>query len=268
MARPHRLNPAAVRTAVVPAGSVLFHGTAAKFRQPRVGGDGVLWFSDDPRIAQLYIPQHTASVTFTSHDLTRPVEQGLLRDVQRGLGIVYDYDRVVWHRDRAASFHVPRGWTRLPTEEDLVERLHAKGMKPRWSGLYEARFDGNKLLGPDERVRGHLVVATLQRSMKVWLKALGENDAMDLQYQDLAGFALAEAAGLDGVILDDFAQSEAWGNVGHPSLGLFQSSLAFLRVVNVPAQYHEWSHDSRGTPAWPDPPPPFLRDLIIPSRPR
>lgn len=247
---------------VVPAGTTLFHGSLEPFDGPlRPGGDGVLWFADSPKIAQLYLPMSGGSQIFPASALCYPTESEELRNLQQRIGIDYDLSRVTWDRmGRANSFPLPEGWSDLPTEADVRERMATAGW-PSDGRSYRVRFHDGLPLLPGEAAMGRLFVVRTTAPLRCWLKARGEGDLTDVQYNDLRGFRGAEAAGLDGVIIDDFAQSEEWGNFGHESLGVFSGSARKLSTESVPARYREWERGSEGTPEWPDPPPTFLHDL-------
>jgi len=247
---------------VVPAGTTLFHGSLEPFGGTlRPGGDGVLWFADTPKIAQLYLPMSGLQIACSAESLTRPTQSEELRNLQQRLGIDYDLVRVTWDRmGQANSWPRPEGWDHQPDASEVRRLMDAAGWKGDGWG-YRIRFHNGIPLLPGEAAMGRLFVARTKAPLRCWLKAHGEGDLLDVQYNDLRGFAAAEAAGLDGVIIDDFAQSDEWGNFGHQSLGVFRGAVDRLSVQSVPARYREWAYEPAGTPEWPDPPPPFLHDL-------
>ncbi len=245
------------RVVTLPAGSRLFHGTIETFETPlRPGADGLVWFADSPKIAQLYIPQAGGTLYASPTWLIRPTRDPDAQALQRVLGIDYDMSQVEWDaRGRLQSWPTAAGFgSRLVTEADVRERLVAHGFQPNRQGVYEVRIHDGRILDPSELVYGRLYVVTTTAPLRIFVKAEGDSDLLDLQYNDLAGFKDAEDAGFDGVLIDDFAQSKAQGNFGHQSLGLFRRALDRVAVTSVPAPYREYDRDARGTPEWPEEP--------------
>lgn len=254
-----RDRPRALR---LPAGSLLFHGTLEDIEGDLVGGgyDGVLWFADDPRIAQLYIPRAGIEMYTSSSLLARPSEDPHVQAVQALIGLHYDLSQVRWDRGRAQSYRVPEDWQDVGLNFDLNEeverRLQALGYEGsggRGFQTFKIHFADEKPLPPGGLQQGQLCVATTTADLRLWPKALGEGDLTALQYHDIAGFERARKAGYDGVMIDDFAQSEAYGNFGHLSVGLFPEGIESLEVACVDATYEEWVPDRTGTRAWPSP---------------
>lgn len=244
----------------VPAGSYLFHGTLESFSSKlSPGGDGLIWFADTPKIAQLYIP-HSGGVLYTGPEqLKRPTESAAVRELQKKLGIEYNYDEVEWENHRLVSYPLPRGWTHFPSDRDVEELLKKAGYESKGHGVYPVRMHSGRILEPDEVIQGRLYIAKIREPLILWSKATGESDLMDLQYHDIKTFNDAKKKGLDGVLIDDFAQSEEYGNFGHLSVGLFDTDK--LDVKNKPAQYREWDYQAKGTPEYPNPPPMYLHKL-------
>jgi len=240
----------------IPKGAVLFHGTLEPFSSGlRPGGDHLIWFADSPKIAQLYIPKSGMKMFVGAEDLVKPDLDPIIQDLQKKLGIDYDYDKVEWEGRRLKSWPSPKGWDHMPKEKDIIERMEKLGFKDD-RGRYTLRISKQQVMLPNEVQKGKLFIATVKEPLTIWKKSKGESDLMDLQYHDISGFKKAKAAGLDGVLIDDFAQSEEWGNFGHKSLGLFDTEK--LSIKSVPAQYREWSREEKGTPEYPNPPEPFF----------
>lgn len=249
-----------VETATIPAGKVLFHGTLETFAGGLKGGgyDNIIWFSDSPRIAQLYIPRAGMTSHLDAETISRPTKDVYLQNLQKLIGIDYDLEDVEWDRNRATSFSAPKGWDKLPKEADVIRLMKESGWADE-RGQFKIKFNKDKPLKPGEASPGRLFIAKVKEPLTVWVKATGDGDLQDLQYHDLKGFKAAEAQGLDGVVIDDFAQSEVEGNFGHQSLGMFSDDK--LQIREVPAQYREWDREAKGTPEYPNEPPGFLHKL-------
>jgi hypothetical protein len=249
---------------LLPRGSLLFHGTTEKFsgRLKPGGYDGVAWFADVPAIAQLYIPRNDGSeLHVRASSLVRPSKRRDVQAVQRAIGIEYDLDAVRWNSvNEAQSWPAPKGWNRLPDEAEVTTRLRASGFSEE-RGVFTVSIDARGNAIPSGALaKGKLVVVKTKRDMRIWRKSEGDGDLLDVQYHDIPGFRHAEANGFDGVLIDDFAQSEAWGNLGHLSLGLFGSAMRSTSQKVVPATYREFKHGRNGTPEWPKATP-YFRSL-------
>lgn len=148
-----------------------------------------------------------------------------------------------------------RALERWKTQKGALLRLKSKLKDAGFTnhrGDTFVRSSIGRFLAPDEHLMGKLVVARTTRDLRLWRKASGESSLLDLQYNDIRGFRDAEANGLDGVLVDDFAQSHEWGNYGHLSVGLFRKTMRSLQIRSVPAHYRE-PVDGQKTPEWSGP---------------
>jgi len=205
----------------LPKGSTLFHGSYGEFSRLRPGGDQVVWFSDAPGIAQLYIP------------------------ALAGGGEIFMTPSLIAREDDHWSIPIIRKFLNIegkwPDAREIEALLKKLGFEeaPNMRGWYVFQIDDDKVLPPGLKHEGRLYVGKTKRDMKLWLKATGEADYLDIQYEDLSGFRDAEKAGLDGVIIDDLAQSKEHGNLSHLSVGLFKSAIKDVAFKVVPAGYEE-----------------------------
>lgn len=265
-----RANPVPNATGDVvtlPAGALLFHGSIEPIEGPlRVGPDGVLWFADVPAIAQLYIPCSGITLHAPVDSFRLPSKDPSVQLVQRFLGIDYDLSQVKWDRSgwRPDSYPSPAGWDRIPRPGDIVERLRERGIPVDGDGFFarvELKLDDDRVMAADECTEGTLFVARPTRDMRIYVMSHGEGDLMSPQHREYERFVDLEQQGYDGLLIDDFAQSEEWGNLGHMSLGLFRRAVADLDVTSVPAQYREFESRQWGTPEYPDGPAPYFAQL-------
>jgi hypothetical protein len=98
--------------------------------------------------------------------------------------------------------------------------------------------------------------------MRIYVMSRGEGDLTDVQYNEFDFFEELERRGFDGLLIDDFAQSEEWGNFGHLSVGLFASAARDLDVNERPAQYREWERErENSTPEYPERVQPYFQAL-------
>lgn len=253
----------AIETVVIPKNSYLFHGSAEKISGGLKGGgyDGMIWFADSPKIAQLYIPTAGITLYLGADTISRPSQDDHCQLLQKQLGIEYDYSDIEWDGQRPKSFANPKGWEKLPTEAD-VERLMKKGgfgTRKHSFDPFIIHVDSGKILKEKEAQKGRLFIAQTKEPLTLWRKAKGDSDLQDLQYHDLYGFQKMRERGLDGVLIDDFAQSKEYGNFGHLSVGLYKTDK--LDIKSIPAQYREWTYKEEGTPEYPNPPKMFLHSI-------
>jgi hypothetical protein len=238
---------------IFPAGKLLFHGTSEEFpaKELRGGGyDRIIWTAESPDIAQNYIPISGASTIVYARDLSVPQKCEILQQLQRRLGIEYDYSKIEWdYMDRPSSFYYPEGYDRIPEEDEVNQLLEEAGWEKYehgWSA-YKIRMtyqdSYNRLMGPNEKLLGRLFILKALKPIKIYDYTFGgerESDLMDLDYHKINIFRAAEEKGYDGIKINDFAQSEIWGNLGHTSIGLFDSSLSEFRWVTIPATNYDW----------------------------
>lgn len=141
-------------------------------------------------------------------------------------------------------------------EKEVERRLDELGYEtygsynPPGGKSYRFHSSGDVLLPPGGAAEGRLFACETTKPLTLWGKAVGESDLTNTQYTDYAGFAEAEEAGFDGVLIDDFAQSEEWGNLQHLSVGLFQHAIQHVKCIQVLATYEEFSFGGK-TKAWP-----------------
>jgi hypothetical protein len=251
----------ATTTVTIPAGAYLFHGTVEPFSGGlKPGIDKIIWFSDSPKIAQLYIPKSGLTMYVDPHDIARPSKDKTDQKLQRELGIDYDYSQVEWDGQRLKSFPLPKGWEKIPTDTEVEKLMQERGLTEKRGSSFEIKMHGDKILKSDEVAQGRLFIAKVKEPLTILKKAKGEGDLMNPQHLDFAGFKGAKEKGeVDGVLIDDFAQSKEYGNFGHLSVGLFDTKK--LEIKSIPAQYREWEYKSKGTPEYPNAPASFLHDL-------
>lgn len=119
------------------------------------------------------------------------------------------------------------------------KKLEELGYKPSSKDYNEnyqwkLKEENNKILPADYRVKGKLYIIKLKRKMKIYDMAMGnEPDLTERQYHELETFQWARENGYDGVKINDFAQTETHGNVGHTSYGFFKDSIKDLDIKSI-----------------------------------
>jgi len=113
-----------------------------------------------------------------------------------------------------------------------------------------------EILPNDYRGKGKLIVLTPKREMKILDIADGrESDLTDLDYHKYELFKETEKRGYDGIKITDFAQTEAYGNFGHTSIGFFKDVIKDFDIeviddVTHPRGDDMSSHDSPEYKKW------------------
>lgn len=263
------------RDLILPAGSTLFHGSIEEFEESQleVGGyDQILWTTDDkygPAMAQSYIPVSGGSLYTTPKHIQYPSDNPTTQQIQRQLGIFYDYEtpgRITWGTGgRADSWPMPKkpdgsqwGFEELSVE--LVDKmLREHGWEPKDGGsktspdwnTYEFRIHDDKILPTGGKATGRLFILKTQQPLKIYNYAGGrEGDLMDVDYHKIDLFRSVEQAGYDGIKINDFAQIDNWGNVGHQAIGIFAPSIPKLKWSTIPAQHPTLNKLNDSTPEW------------------
>jgi len=236
----------------------LFHGTSEDLQGPLRPGayDGVFWTAEHSAVAQCYIPAaggrtycHVSS--YQAKMGVRPSNTDPFYSIAREIGpAAYDveYDQF----GCAKSWRMPGGYLTYADVARHIEVVLGYKNKGRHGDLqYELLSDGW------DNDRGHLVVpASYKRpgslvivtggfdQMRLANLSTGESDLTDLQYHRIETFRRLESEGFDGVVIDDFCQSKAWGNVGHRSIGFFGAAVTKLETVILPAVRFDWGESA------------------------
>lgn len=237
-----RFNPADTRH--------LFHGTAVTFDgRPTPGGyDSVLWTAQEPEVALAYLPSSgikTGVHIWQGDDakVVQPSRHSAMHHIAKVLGRAA-YDVEYGPDGRARSWRYPQS----PATEGDVRRYieDVLGYEPDLNGVYMLATELDPATGEfvylpaDYREPGSLYVLEGFKDMKFFVMATGESDLTDLQYNRTAQMRQIEAAGYDGVVIDDFLQSENWGNVGHRSIGFFKHAADQLSWHRMDAKRLDW----------------------------
>jgi len=235
--------------------TLLFHGTCEEIKGNIRGGgyDGVLWTATTPTVAQNYIPTSGASMSFAikqGFELNDRVSFHYDGDIELTILAMMGYKIRV---DTEEGFQKITGYTvikdkkyaDLPKNKELNDFvINELGYAPDSSGRVDLKLDHKegkrRLLKADYEMPGTLYVFTGAEKLNLYDYSTGESDLMNVQYHDLEMFKSLEEKGYDGVIIDDFAQSERYGNVGHRSVGLFSEGIKKLGVEPLPAVNYDW----------------------------
>jgi hypothetical protein len=130
----------------------------------------------------------------------------------------------------------------------VIHKMKAFGYEPTgYSKDYFTKImtdDKGNLLPMTNRSIGKVLKVICNRDFKFYNMAYGkEGDLMDVDYHKLDIFRKIEEKGYDGVIINDFAQSEYHGNYGHLSVGFFKSAMKDLTIKQIRNQTHPTEKD-------------------------
>lgn len=230
---------------------MLFHGTVEPIKGeigPYSHG-GILWMAETPDIAQNYIPSSGGSVLVSLPDWDHgfPPNKGFNIRILKQMG--YPEMDIVWnHIGRAESW----GWKDksinqgFPTYQDVRQYvMDVLGYQSKYdSDGFEIKTGENGALMPaDFKEQGTLFIGVGKSNLKILDLTDDPGDLTDPTYNKFHLFEEAKSQGYDGVRINDYAQSENYGNWGHVSIGLFDSGVKKLQMHNVPATHFDWGEN-------------------------
>jgi len=211
------------------------HGTGEAFDAPARGGpfDGLLWLADSPAVAQTYIPAAGIESlmvvpAFRLGERVRPDRHSGWYAAVRQMG--FESPEVEWGSNGTArSWAIPEGY---PTYAEVCEWIQGvlgyadeNGSRPGRDRFYRIRAaldrDGRTVLLPADRLYpGRLFLVEGVADLRLLDMATGRGgDLTDPDHLKQAWFRGARDRGYDGIVINDFCQSRAHGNVGHRSWG-------------------------------------------------
>ena len=110
---------------IVPKGKEFYHGTIEDYdaKTLRTGNDGVFWTSINKKVSSTYIPVSGSSYYLTTDSLVRPSQDDTIKNIQKSLGINYDYSEVSFNSaGKAQSYHIPKPFSDWYDEERKVSK--------------------------------------------------------------------------------------------------------------------------------------------------
>lgn len=241
-----------------PLPDLLFHGSERQFDLPRGGGyDGVFWTASDSATAQNYIPAsgssiQTAPMDYQLKEKLRPRQNDPFTSIAASMGFVAQ--DVKWDAlGQASSYrYPPQG---MPTYGDICDHIEKvlgyeptdgrRGAYRLKAASWSAQDQQSEIVRSDFKMPGHLYIVTGHESMRLHHMSRGEGDLTDVQYNKLSSFQQMKEAGFDGVVIDDFAQSKTWGNLGHISYGFFPEACNRLKLERISAANFDWGPTSQ-----------------------
>lgn len=236
---------------------LLFHGTCENIiGNLKPGGDGLFWMAESPAIAQTYIPEAGATmiVNLNSHSPNESIrpDKGFEYDILQQMvqdGYALPYEIKKWNGNQAMS------WSTFKSIKysDLINYIeNVLGYQPDERGFYRLKLqsntgDINKFLRKDDYKQGNLYMLIGKNKLKI--KDISQHgfDLSNPAYLQYNIFRNIEKEGYDGVRINDYAQTDNWGNLGHISIGIFKSAISKLQQICIPAKNHIISELSNKT---------------------
>jgi len=118
----------------------------------------------------------------------------------------------------------------------VIRKMAQHGYKADKQGFFDKVFsdyEGN-LRPADYRAKGRVLEVVCMRDFKFFDFAKGrEGDLMEPDYHKIGLFRKLEDNGYDGIIINDFAQTEYYGNYGHESYGFFGHAVKDLKIKKM-----------------------------------
>ena len=237
---------------------MLFHGSS----EGRFSGDfkksshdGItVWTAESPEIAQNYIPKSgsSQSIKIYPDELKKEITPSDTDTIKKLSGAKFknvEYYKYPTGEDNISS---PKSWetVKKATMGDVKNNLKEMGYKPDSDGFYDIIFDNEgNIASPEYSMPSELYIFKGKNKLKLKdIRTSREGDLMDVDYNKFDDIKKAESEGYDGVIINDFAQSKKQGNVGHKSIGLFESGYKKLEKTKIDAKNFDDLSSKEKTP--------------------
>jgi len=138
--------------------------------------------------------------------------------------------------------------------EYVNKKMKSFGYEPKDINSYDSNAEyrikiksDHTILPADFKESGRLFVIKPKRNMKIYDYAMGTDpDLTDLDYHKHDVFEKVQEFGYDGIKINDFAQTEEFGNVGHKSIGFFKDAIKDLNIKVVENVSHPKFKDRIG----------------------
>lgn len=244
----------------------LFHGTLEPFQTELSISSypDMLWTAENPAVAQAYISavgsMALASVLRWRIDEHVPPagEHDRFGEAWRELAGA-QFDDVQYDASgRPKSYRIIRRITWADMAQALIDLGYEFGDgESAWVKTTDGP-DGEVLLPANYRATGRLFILRPIAPLCLLDLTDAEGDLMDPAYRWFKVFKQVSKKGYDGVRINDFLQSEHFGNFGHVSVGLFDAGLDKMEYTSITAQ----RFDSPEIKQWLDGTTPEFEDWI------
>ncbi len=247
---------------------VAFHGSnflKLNEKNLKTGGDGLFWTANNPQIAQNYISPYSSIVynlDIEKEDIINDNYKKLypfnLINIEKlelmGYSIEGDknkfntYDNYkIFKYDNVNDKNI-KTQVSIPTEKDFQLFLSQYGYF--FSGnnkniKVKFKFDenGNKILINNNIIEdGRLAILKGISKLKILDVSNNEGDLNIKQYTNYELFEKLDSLGYDGIKINDFTNSEYYGNFEHFSIGLTKERLKKVKTLVIDVKRFEWDN--------------------------
>lgn len=237
-------------------GDIFYHGTSEPIQgNLRIGGyDSILWTSKNELIARSYIP--IGGRFNISNDLPVRLRFANKYDIDNnnytlaffGLEIpeesfkLDDIGKVSYYiLPKSHPFYGKSILDKLKLFDDILQNKF--GLTPEKVGdlrlydgdkyhtypeyQYRIITHNNKIQHGGQYIKGKLYKLVAKEDLLIHdYRKSTESDLTNLEYHDLDGFnKINSLKKYDGILINDFAQSDSFGNIAHISFGFFKDSI-------------------------------------------
>jgi hypothetical protein len=225
-------------------------------------GEGILWTTQDSQSAQTYIADWGASsnlrIPSNMEDIPRP-DDAIVTALLEACGATVTINQREWplakykpkdyphHLSVNGTYGRATSWSIRPETgwKEIINLLKKLGYpaEPGKALWIKTQFNGRDRWNPvaaNARHKGTLVIFETTEKLTLEDKTEEGDGLLEPAYHQAAKWAASSKA--DGLLLEDFCQSETHGNVSHLAAGILKSGLNKLKVTaTLPAQHHRWA---------------------------
>ena len=212
---------------IIKKGHKLFHSSVEKITLPlRVGGyDEVLWTAEDSGISQTYIPVSSSMYTSTSNWVS-PVYNESDRNIQKQLGIDYDYSEVKWNGRDVSSYKSAEIFKDLYEENNKKYKEWVK-LQKQYDEL-QKQYNENPHIIP---IREELY--KLKKELEIVKNEYFGNHSLEKQKNEMVNKILMDKFGYTPTSKHDYNKDYSWK---------LKWTVENDKIILVPASYR-----SKGT---------------------
>lgn len=233
-----------------------FHGTSVKnINKLITGGDNILWTSDSIQISQNYISDFSNLIIYNdisaenrisdSFDKIFPTNKfDLLKLEIMGYEVKGEKDEY----DNFKSYSVFKNEERvnIPTTHDFELFMSNNGyFKEDNKYKIKISYSENKikLINGKEKKQGELFLIKGISKLNILDISLDESDLLNKQYTKYELFSKLNEYGYDGIKINDFLNSDYYGNLEHISIGLTKEALKKVEYISIDCEKFDWSKE-------------------------
>lgn len=190
-------------------GTTLFHGTGEEFNSQNIrpgGYDNIFWTTDNSAIAQTYIP--TSSYLYiNTKSISEPSNDKMTQNIQKALGIDFDYSRIEFINNRTSSYPTPKLYQQLTkTSDELNDRAFKlyQELKKTEQEIYDTSKEHYKI-SPELKEKYKQISVEYEKINK-----LSHQNRRERVIHDYINKQLIDKFGYKPTSSDDYNNSYSW----------------------------------------------------------